>query len=190
MEYNLFLIVLATLIALYSYIPYFRDIFAGKTKPHAFSWFIWGLLTSIAFVAQIVDKAGIGALITGFTALLSFLIFLAALKNKTNIILSDWLSLTGAGISLLVWYLTKNPLSSVIIITLIDALGFMPTFRKSFNKPNEETLQTYFLSGLKWILAIIVLEKYSVITVLYPLYLVIINSVFVVMVFIRRKQLK
>ena len=39
----------------------------------------------------------------------------------------------------------------------LDFLGFLPTIRKSYAKPYEETLITYMLSGLKFLLAIIAL---------------------------------
>ena len=53
--------IFAILIGIYSYIPYFRDIFTGRTKPHAFTWFVWFLLTAIAFFAQLAGNGGAGA---------------------------------------------------------------------------------------------------------------------------------
>lgn len=69
-------------ITLVGYFYYFRDIFAGKTKPHAYSWLVWGLLTAIAFVGQLSDKGGPGAYVTGVTALMSFIIFSLALNRS------------------------------------------------------------------------------------------------------------
>lgn len=190
MDYRVLLGILATLIAVYSYIPYFKDIFKGKTKPHAFSWLIWSVLTGIAFFGQLTDNAGPGAWVTGFTAIICFAIFLVGLKvGKHNITTIDWISLLGAGISLLFWYSTNSPLISVILITIIDAFGFFPTFRKSFSKPNEETLTTYALSGLKFLIALAALENVSVVTALYPASLVLMNWAFVGMLIIRRRKL-
>lgn len=185
------LAILATLIAFYSYIPYFKDIFAGKTKPHAFSWLIWFLLTAIGFVAQLQDRGGPGAWVTGFTALVAFFIFIAAIKKgEKNITRFDWACLAGAFVAMGLWALTKTPLFSVILITLIDALGFAPTFRKAFYKPQEETAITFSLSAIKFAIAIAALENLSIVTVLYPASLVVANSLFVLMLFLRKKQLK
>lgn len=190
MDYKDVLGAIAVIIAFVSYVPYFKDIFANKTKPHAFSWLIWGVLTGIAFFGQVAGGAGPGAWVTGFTAVICFIIFVFGLtKGKNNIVFIDWLSLIGAGIALLLWFITKGPLLSVIIITIIDALAFFPTFRKSFNKPREETAVTYFLSGLKFLLSIIALDNISVITALYPLSLVLMNWAFVAMLYVRRKQI-
>lgn len=191
MDYKVILGILATGIAFYAYIPYFIDIFKGKTKPHSFSWLVWALLTGIAFFAQVFDNAGPGAWVTGFTAAVSVVILvLAFFKGEKNITRSDWMSLLGAGVSMLLWWITDSPLLTVILITIIDALGFYPTFRKSYHKPHEETLITYLLSGLKFVFAIIALENYSVITWLYPASLILMNGAFVVMLAIRRKHLR
>lgn len=184
------LAIIATALAFYSYIPYFRNIFARKTKPHAFSWLIWSLLTGIAFVAQLSNGGGAGSWVSGFTAIVCFVIFLLALKyGEKHIVRIDWVFLFGAFGAMALWAITEDALLAVILITIIDALGFAPTFRKSFHKPNEETALTYGLSAVKFAIAIAALENLSVVTVLYPLSLVVMNGAFVVMVLVRRKQL-
>jgi hypothetical protein len=189
-DYKLLLGALAVIVGFIGYIPYFRNIINGKTKPHAFSWLVWGILTAIAFVGQVTSNGGAGTWVTGFTALICFAVFILALrKGKKDFPLTDWISLAGAGIALLLWFITSNPLTAIILITIIDALGFIPTFRKSFVRPNEETMFTYLMSGIKFIIGIVALEQYSLVTVLYPLSLVITNAVFILMLLIRRKQL-
>ena len=186
-----FLGILAIVIGVYSYIPYFRDIFAGKTKPHAFSWFVWFLLTGIAFFAQASDGGGAGAWVTGFTALVAFAIFVAALRvGRKNIAPVDWFFLVGSLTSLGLWAVTKNPVGSIILITIIDMLAFIPTFRKSYHKPTEETAITYALSAMKFAVGLAALDTVSVTTALYPFSLVITNGLFVAMVLWRRRAHK
>ncbi|MFZ1721974.1 MAG: hypothetical protein WAU07_05750 [Microgenomates group bacterium] len=36
--------IISVLMTLFGYFFYFRDIFANKTKPHAYSWLVWALL--------------------------------------------------------------------------------------------------------------------------------------------------
>lgn len=185
-----FLGVFAIALGFVGYAPYFRDIFLGKTKPHAYTWFVWGLLTGIAFVGQMVDGGGAGAWVTGVTAAMCMVIVLFALKwGEKQITISDKVSLVGALVAVGLWYMTDDPLLAVVIITVIDLFGFYPTFRKSFYKPGEETMATYVIGGLKFFIALFALGNYSVVTVLYPLSLVVSNWVFVVMIAIRRKQL-
>lgn len=189
-EFKTILGAIAVAMALVSYVPYVRDIFLGKTKPHAFSWLVWASLTGIAFFGQVSDDGGAGTWVTGFTALVCLAIFALALtKGENQITISDTLSLAGAIIAGVLWYITKDPLGSVILITIIDAFGFYPTFRKSYYKPNEETSITYSLSGLKFVVALFALENYTIVTWLYPASLVVMNLAFVGMQMVRRKQL-
>jgi hypothetical protein len=190
-EYKVIVGVIAVIVAFVAYVPYFKDIFRGKTKPHAFSWLVWGSLTGIGFFGQLFDNGGAGAWVTGFSALVGFVVFFLALKKgEKNITSSDKWSLIGAGLALVLWFITNSPFGSIILITLIDALGFYPTFRKSYHKPLEETISTYFLSGLKFVIAIIALQNHSIITWLYPLSLILMNFIFVGFLIIRRKQHK
>ena len=185
------LAVIAIIIGLVGYVPYFTTIFSGKTKPHAFTWFVWGLLTAIAFGGQVAGNGGAGAWVTGFTALISFTVFgLALVKGKRDFPLADWLCLVGCMLSLALWAVTDNPLSAIILITIIDMLAFIPTFRKSYYKPDSEPAFTYALSGLKFAVAIVALEEFSVVTVLYPASLVLTNGLFVLMLYVQRKRLQ
>lgn len=190
MYYKELLAVIATIISVVSYIPYIRDILKGKTKPHAFSWLVWSILVGIGFFGQIADKAGPGAWVIASTSLLCFVVFLFSLKKgEKNIVLLDWISLISAGVAILFWIFTEEPLLSVILVTIIDAIGFIPTFRKSFMKPNEETFSTYVLSMIKYALSIIALKNFSILTVLFPASLVVTNGLFVIMLFMRKKKL-
>lgn len=191
MEYKIILGSIATIIGFASYIPYFRDIYSGKTKPHAFSWLVWSILTGIAFFAQVAKGGGAGSWVNGGTALMCLAVFIVALfKGEKNIKTSDWLSLLGAFVGLLLWVLTDDPLLAVIIVTIIDAFGFIPTFHKSFYKPYEETLSTYIISSIKYFISLIALSSFNLSTWLFPASLAITNGLFVVMLIVRRRTLR
>lgn len=187
---KLLLTSISTLLALIGYAYYFRDIFRGKTKPHVFSWFVWGVLTTIAFVAQVVDGGGIGTAVTAVSALFCFVVTAFAIRTgERSFPLSDWLALFSAGVALVLWWITDDPLLSVILITITDAAAFLPTFRKSYHKPYEETLIEYFLAGIKFVFAIPALEVLTLTTWLYPASLLVMNLTFVGLLIVRRAQL-
>ena len=88
---------LSAIIGCIGYIPYFRGIFLGKTKPHAFSWFIWGLIMAIVFAVQIVEKGGPGSWNTVLSAIACFSIAILALfYGKRTFPLFDWIILVAA----------------------------------------------------------------------------------------------
>ncbi len=178
---------IAVIISLIGYYQYFKTMFAGKTKPHMFSWVIWAVLTAIAFFAQISDNAGAGSWITGLAAFLSFFIAgYAYFYGEKVITKGDWLTFLCAISAIPIWLITNDALLAVLIITVIDALGFYPTFRKSWNKPYEENITHSFLSAVKFILAVMALDNTSIITALYPISLIFMNLIFVAFVIWRR----
>ncbi len=190
-NYKVVLGSLSVAVALAGYIPYIWNMIRGKTKPHAFSWLVWALLEGITFFAQISKGSGAGAWVTGVGAMIAGGVAVAAFINKDKeITVLDWTALSGAGIGIILWQVTKNPLTAVISVTIADALGFIPTFRKGYHKPDEETVLEYFLSTVKYTISIFALQSYSLTTWLYPASLILTNSLFVTMALVRRKQIK
>ena len=189
-DYKVVIWLLAIAITLWWYYYYLRDIFKWKTKPHIFSWFIWAILTWVGFVIQFNDNAWPGAWITLTSAIFCWFVTILALKYWEKVITrGDTVSFIGSIIAIIIWLLLDNPLLSLLIIIFIDTLSFYPTFRKSWDKPWEETLIHYSFASFKFALAIIALNNFSLLTVLYPLSLVIANGAFVIMVLVRKNAL-
>lgn len=181
--------VIAVIVGFIGYAPYLRDTFRGTTKPHFFSWFLWGVMEGTIFFAQVQKDAGPGAWVMGFSALIIFVIAAKAFFSKDkNITSFDWWCFFGAILGIVVWQLTKDPIGAVIIITITDAVAFLPTYRKEFEIPNGETLAEYVASSIKHTLGILALTSYSIVTTLYPVSLVLTNGLFVIMVLLRRKK--
>ena len=182
----------AVVLGLFGYVFYIRGIIQGKVKPHAFTWFVWGLLTAIAFVAQITKGGGAGAWVTGVTAMFSFGFTIVGLRASSRefISKSDWVFFVGALVTIPIWYLTGNPLWSVIVITVVDFVAFVPTIRKAFSHPETENGWTYTLSGLKFIISLFALGSFTWTTALYPSSLVLANFAFVLMLLWRKDRKK
>ena len=68
----------AIVLTLIAFFPYIRSIHQGKTKPHVFSWVIWGSTTFVVFLAQLADKGGAGAWPIGVSGVITlFVAFIA-----------------------------------------------------------------------------------------------------------------
>lgn len=179
----------ATAFALASYVPYIRDIRAGKTKPHIFSWTIWGLMTGIYFFAQLSEGAGIGSVVTGITAVICIYIVFASFKqSEKNIKTIDWICLGISLIALVSWLLTKTPNIAVILITIADLAAFIPTFRKVYTLPYSETLATFAMSGIKHFLSVFALEQITFGNSFYTFYLILVNAAIVGLIVWRRRK--
>ncbi len=191
MDYKDIFGLLGVLLALGSYAFYIHGILSKNIKPHAFSWLVWTVLGGIAFAAQVVGGAEAGSWVLCIDTLVcTFICILAFLKGEKGYTRMDWISLFLAGFSLVLWWITKTPTLSVCLIILTDFFGFVPTYRKAFEKPFEESAIMFAISSFKFVLVLIAVETYSIATSLYPLSLVLMNGIFVGMLLVRRSQKK
>ena len=188
MDSKLLFGIISIVVASISYIPYFRDIFKNKTKPHLFSWFIFSITTGIIFALQMKGGAGVGGWITLILTFIFFIIFLLSFKYGTKDI--KWIDIIFLILALLaipIWLIAKQPVISVILLTSIDMLGFAPTVRKSWNNPYSETLSMYTVTIFRYILVFPSLETYNLLTLLFPIVWLIANTVLVIVLVYRRK---
>ena len=179
---------LAIALTFIAFYPYIRSVKSGKVKPHVFSWIIWGVTTLIVFIAQLEDGAGVGAWPIGLSAIITlYVAYLAYLKRSDiSITSTDWVFFISAILSIPLWYITQNPLWSVILLTSIDIIGFAPTIRKAYLKPHEEQLTFFFIMAVRNGFSIIALENYSVTTIIFPAAIAIACCIFITVVIWRR----
>jgi len=170
LPYKEILSAIAIALTFAAFVPYIRAILSGTTKPHVFSWVIWGSTTFVVFLAQFEGKGGVGAWPIGVSGIITIIIaFLAYLKRADiTITRTDWLFFVSAMSSLPLWYVTSDPLWAVVILTIVDVLGFGPTVRKAYSFPHSESLMFFALFAARNLLVIMALEYYSVTTVLFP----------------------
>ncbi len=184
--------VLAIILTFIGYVPYIKDVVSGKTVPHIYSWFLWGFVTFIAFALQVSAGGGIGTFVTLTAALLCTVVFIIGFtkKGKKDITRLDTLFFFSALAALGFWLIAKQPVISAILTTGIDLLGFAPTIRKSWNKPYTETLSFYILNTIRFLLAVFSLQRYTIVTALYPLAWIFGNGLFAILLYTRRIKLK
>jgi hypothetical protein len=190
MTLPIFLGALSVAVGLIGYTPYLVSMFRGKTKPHFFSWLVWAIIEYVAFGIQITHGAGPGAWVTLLSAILVTIVALYSFRyREINIKPIDWLYFAGASVSLVLWLVLQNPLLATLAVIVTDVCAFAPTFRKAWNAPYEESIAAYTCSALKFFIAVFALQNVTVLTLLYPLYLVLANSTFSLVTLLRRKMI-
>lgn len=189
---NLVFSIAAIAVTCATFIPYIVSIWLGKTRPHVFSWVIWGSTTLIVFFAQLESKGGVGAWPIGVSGVLTIgVAYLAFLKRAdTRVTHTDRLFFITALASLPFWYFTSDPMWAVILLTFVDLLGFGPTLRKAYSFPHEENLTFFVLFAIRNMCALLALEAYSVTTVLFPLAVGIACLCLIMMVYFRRRKIQ
>lgn len=174
----------ATVIYLYS-------IFHNKVKPHSFTFLIWSIILAINFAAQIFSGVGWSSVLLASNFLACVIIFIACLKKGyTEHDTKDIICLVLGILAIALWLITKQPLYSIILSCVIDLFAFIPSFRKSFRKPHEDSAATYYISGLEYIFSFPSYQVFSLVALLYPIWVVLIDFSYASLIAIRRLQIK
>ncbi len=182
---------LAGVITIANKIPYLRDIFKRKTTPHSYSWLIWTLLQGTGVFVMLADGAGPGVVSLIASTVLCAVIFILSLRYGTkNITTFDTVCFVGALLATGVWFFLHDALLSILLVSAIDALAFLPTFRKSYVEPYSETPSMYLLAGVAEGFALLALTNFTVVTSFYLISLVITNPLCAGIIWYRRAQLK
>ena len=181
---------LSAFLAVVSYVPYLRSIFVANTRPRAFTWLVWGSVMAIAFLAQWSDRAGAGSWGTGLSAAFCLGIGIIALfRGETHITRGDWIPFLTTVLAIPLWAVTSDPLWSVLLVTAIDAIAYYPTFRKSYAKPDEELAFKYVLTVVRYLLSLLALEHYTVVTSIYQVVSIFMEAGVVILLLWRRAAL-
>lgn len=181
--------ILSVLLAFFNRGSYLYSILKGGTKPHVFSWITWSIISTIALLAQVTEGAGAGAWARGLSTLFSYVfIFLALTRGEKNITRGDRITLAFALCAIPLWYFTKTPVWSVILVTTIDVVGYYPTIRKSLLKPDEEAAGSWLLSGLSSLASLFAMDQINLSTTLYPGVMVVTNISFALFLILWRHR--
>ena len=187
MEIKLIFAILSSLITFVGYSTYVIDIFKKKTEPHLYSWLIWTILPVIGVLSQFKDGSGYGSwgLIVGcfFCAIIVLSSFKYGTKNITNF---DIFCLITSLFAIFIYLNIQNPIWSIITVSIIDVIGFLPTFRKAYVEPLSETPIAFGAMGISHLLSLLALQNYTFTTIFYLAVLFFANSTLSAMIFYRK----
>lgn len=188
-QYMLFAIA-AIVLAMARYGTYFFTIYQGKTKPHAFSWLLWGAVTGVATLAQFSVGGGPSSWALAFVAATClFVAGLAFFIGDRDYKKSDWVALVTCILAIPLWQATDNVLVALIIVMAIDGFSYYPTLRKSYTKPESEPPISYGLAGLRYFLLLFAVPDPTWESLMYPFYLMVLDWGAALFIVIRRAQL-
>jgi hypothetical protein len=175
-----------------AYWIYIKKTFGAEgIKPHPFSWYLWFMVTLVAYLVQRERGGGAGSWVTALTAAACFFVAtLSLLKYSWDFSKGDWFYLlAGAGV-VVCYYLVRNPTWSAVLATTADVLGYYSTIRKGWVQPHSDSALAFFLNSVKFLAALPALGSYSVATCLYPTTIFIVNGGVTTMLLERRQQIR
>lgn len=155
-----------------SFVPYVVSIFSGHARPERASWFIWAVLGGITFSAQLAKGASHSLWLPGLQTFGDALVFVLSIRyGLGGFARRDRIALAFAGLGLLLWYVTKEPLPALLIAIATDAAGVVLTVMKSGEHPDTEPASTWALTALAGLLATFSVGFSDPALSIYPLYI-------------------
>lgn len=180
------IIIVASILAIVGNLPYLRDVYLNKIQPHPFTWLVWSIVSCIIFFGAVAKGGGLGTIPILASEIFTVAIFIFSLKHGfKNVKKVDVLFLAIALLSLIPWYLTKDPTISVIIAVFIDLVAFVPTLRKTYLQPRTENYILYLMNVFRHILIMFSLDAYNIATTLHSIAMMITNSVMMYFIVVR-----
>ena len=169
---------IAGILTLVGFIPYWWAILQGKTCPNRATWWIWtivGVIIAVSYRAsgaQSTMWVPITYVIGPFcTALLSIKF---GADGWTKL---DTICILGVAIGLILWGMYRSPQLTLGLNIGIDFLGALPTIRKSIQDPDSEDLFSWLLFALANILNLLAVDRLEWQIILYPVYMVLITAI-------------
>jgi len=186
LEYVVFVAAFASVLAAFVYI---RSMLRGQTKPNRVTWFMWSIAPFIATAAALSNGVGWAVIPVFMSGFCPFLIFTASFFNKKaywKLARFDYLFGVFSGLTLVLWYVTDNPNLAIIFAIVSDALAAVPTLRKAWRNPETESAWPFIVGLFSPMTSFIVATLWAFSELAYPLYLIVINLLFVISVLRRR----
>lgn len=180
---------LTALLLIIGSVPYIIDILRGRTEPERATWLIWLVLSAIAFFSQSALGAGWSLVLPAADIVVLLGIFCLSLRyGAGGLVRRDTISLLLAGLGLLVWYFTQQPLLALLIIIAIDGLGAYLTVVKTYKLPGTETLSSWIIFTLSGLSGALAVGAWSPYLLLYPAYIMAANGAVVAAILLGRRH--
>jgi hypothetical protein len=151
------LLTLSAVLEIIAPLTYIVSIMRGKSKPHRMTRFILLFVLSLNFFGIVAAKGNLGAVVfSGINVTQATAIFLLSLKRGmggTNSF--DKVCLVVAGIGIVGWKITGNPVAGIWFAVFADFFGYLPAFFKTWKHPHTESAWYYLLGALSAFLSFI-----------------------------------
>jgi hypothetical protein len=181
--------IIAGLIMLYSFVPYAKDILAGKVKPARSTRLMMVLLILVSLLQQHTLGSGWLLAITIGDGIGAVAILLLAIKHGLGGLRHlDMICYALLLIDVIVWVSTRNALLALYFSIVADVIAMTPVFIKTWRQPWTETPMFFALGVIAPLLNIVGAGHYVYAVILFPSYIALTNLLEVGLIVYRQQK--
>jgi len=165
-------------------VAYVRAILRRTSSTKWSSWLIW----TVASAASLATYYGSGARASAWVPLAytvgSAVIFVAALWRRSSggLSLAEWLCLAGAGLGLVVWWVSGSAVIGQVACVVVEVAAYIPIWLTA----HEENCLAWSTEAIGSLLNMVAIAHFSFGLLLYPSAMLICNSLVVILMVWRK----
>jgi len=150
MQFPIFILTIVLLII--AYFPYWRGIFKQVIHPHPLTWLSWAIVTLVLALIYLFNNGGFQTWISFLLVINNIAIVVVGLvlKQKVKITKIDIICFIASLLALIVWLVINQPIWSIVIITTSQLIAFIPSIRKAYHRPYDESALTWGIHGFRY----------------------------------------
>lgn len=171
---------LSTIFILVGALPYIRDVINKDAHPHVLSWLGWGCITLLGASAMYADGSTWMALIVFANTIACFSIVLFSIMNKVGVWQTtkyDYFFFFMGMLGLVLWQTLDLAVLALMCAIVADLAFGLPTVFKTYKDPSTETPFVWIMATLSGLFSLFAIETIAFHEVAYPVYLLIFDSV-------------
>jgi len=162
----------ATIFIVGGTVSYIRDIRRATVTPNLVTWFLWSLAPLIAVAAQLYSGSGTTVILTATVGLCPLIVFLYGLRRGSfKPTTFDWCCGIASVTALVLWQISGSGVVGVLFSIAADALGAIPTLRKTFSHPRSESPLFFGLFAISALVTLLTITEWSITNAAFAIYI-------------------
>jgi hypothetical protein len=169
---------------------YVAQTLRGEVRPHPLSWFLFGVLSLTGYLVQRDEGARQGSwTLLAMTIICFLFVAVSVARGERSFSRREWAFVVAGGAVFVAYLFTREANVAAALTTLVDALGYGPTFVRGWSQPKKDSAASFALNGIKFIPSLMAMDPISFATSFYPATLLVLNAAVAIMLIIRRRAI-
>jgi hypothetical protein len=180
--------ILSVAMAVIAAIIYVAQTLRGDVRPHPLSWFLFGVLSATGYWVQRDQGARQGSWTLLAMTIICFLFVAASVaRGERSFSKQEWAFTIAGGAVFILYLFTREANVAAALTTIVDALGYGPTFVRGWTYPRKDSVTSFALNSAKFVPSLMVMDPISFATSFYPATLLVLNAAVAMMLVMRRR---
>jgi hypothetical protein len=180
--------ILSVVMAILAAVIYVFQTLRGEVRPHPLSWFLFGILSATGYWVQRDQGANQGSwTLLAMTIICFIFVAVSVARGERSFSRQEWAFAVAGGAVFVVYLFTREANIAAALTTVVDALGYGPTFIRGWTHPKKDSVTSFALNGAKFVPSLMAMDPISFATSFYPATLLVLNAAVSIMLVTRRR---